>query len=144
MDRSELESQIAKYKSRRLKTRLANYSTFISIFLALSTFSNGYHLSSLFSLLLLLPLLAYFALQSLKLTRKTQALKTRMVYLRQMISGLTPPKFSFRQFLTQPNLAFRLSCILFFLVLFTTLARTSSAEALGEGGSAPYHLATTN
>jgi hypothetical protein len=128
MQPQELELQIKKFKARRLKTKLAHYGTLISLFLAFSTLSNGYHLSSLFSLLITLPLPLYFALQSLKLARKSRDLKTRMESLGDLIYGLTHPKFSIRKFLTQPNLAFRLSLALFFLVFMTTLARIRTPD----------------
>lgn len=117
MEREEIGRQIAKFKARRLKARLANYGTFVSIFLTLSILSSGYHLSSLFSFLLMLPLPLYFALQSYKLYHKIKSTHQPLAIDHQ------PSKFSFREFLTQPNLAFRLSLILFFLVGFTTLAR---------------------
>lgn len=128
MQPQELEIQIKKFKSRRLKTRLANYGTLVSIFLTLSIFADGFTPASLISFLLLLPLPLYFVLQSLKLGRKSRDLKTRMESLCDLISGLTPPKFSMRKFITQPSFAFRLSLILFFLVFFTTFSRLRTPD----------------
>lgn len=130
MERSELEAQIKKFKSRRLKARLANYGTFISIFLTLSTFARGFTSASLVSFLLIFPLPIYFGLQSIKLTRKSRAIKEHLSTLESSVS-LLESKFSFGKFLSQPNLAFRLSCILFFVVLFTTFARLRLSAQTG-------------
>jgi hypothetical protein len=116
-------NQIKKFKARRLKTKLAHYGTLISLFLTLSTLSNGYHLSSLFSLLITLPLPLYFVLQSLKLFHKMKS-----THLPSTIYHL-PSEFSFGTFLTQPNLAFRLSLALFFFVCLTTLARIRTPDS---------------
>lgn len=140
MNPEELAKQIRKFKSRQIKTRLAYYGTLLSLFLALSAFGRGATISSLISFLLILPLPLYFFLQSLKLYRKN---KTRMIPLSGIISGLSS-RFSFGKFISQPGFAFRLSLVLFFLVIFTTLARTSSAQAVSEGGSVPHHLSATN
>ena len=123
MNKEEIAKQINKFKARRLKTRLAHYSTLVSIFLTLSIFGRGVTESSLFAFLLVLPLPIYFILQSIKLAQKTRQLKTRMESLSDLISGLTQPQFSFGKFISQPSFAFRLSLILFFLISFTTLAR---------------------
>lgn len=141
MNKEEIARQIAKFKTRRLKSRLAGYGTFVSIFLTLSTLSGGLHLSTLFSLLLILPLPLYFVLQSLKFYKKNRDLKTRMESLNDLISGLTQPKFSLIKFISQPNLAFRLSLILFFLVVFTTFARLHTLEPVP---AITYNLSTNN
>ena len=136
MDKSELLTQIDKYKARRLKARLANYGTFVSIFLTLSIFAGGYQLSSLFSFLLILPLLLYFTLQSLRLARKSRTAKAHLSTLESNIS-LLESKFSFREFLTQPNFAFRLSLFLFLITIFTTFARLRAPEP---SPAVTYHL----
>ncbi len=137
MDKAYLLAQIDKYKARRLKARLANYGTFISLFLTLSIFSGGITLSTLMSLLLMLPLPLYFATQSLRLARKSRDIKARMVHLRQTISGLSQPQFSLKQFIFQPNFAFRLSLFLFLITLFTTFARLRAPEP---SPAVSYHL----
>lgn len=131
-----MDNQIAKYKARKVKTRLAYYGTLISLFLTFSVFGRGITFSSLVSLLLILPLPAYFLLQSLKLTRKNRQFKTHLAKLESGIWQIEA-KFSLGKFLSQPNFAFRLSLALLFLVLFTTLART---RQLDPNPAISYHL----
>lgn len=136
MQPQDIETQIRKFKSRRQKTRLAHYSFFISLFLTLSVFANGFTLSALFSFLLLLPLNLYFSLESFRLYRKSRSIKERLSHLESSIS-LLESKFSLRKFISQPSLSFRLTCLLFFVVLFTTFARIrtpSPSVAMSEGG----------
>lgn len=123
MNSEEVVSQIKKYKNRRLKTRLANYGSLTSVFLTLSIFSSGLTYSSLISFLIILPVPIYFLVQGYKLNKKSKAVHAHLVNLTKTI---TPPqlKFSLRAFLTQPNMTFRLTIALFFLVVFTTIART--------------------
>lgn len=123
MNREEVISQIRKYKNRRLKTRLANYGSLTSVFLTLSIFSSGLSSSALVSFLIILPVPVYFLLQGYKLNKKSKAVHAHLKNLTKTISP-TQLKFSLRAFLTQPNTAFRLTVILFFLVIFTTIART--------------------
>lgn len=116
-----MDKQIAKFKSRRGRARLARYSAIVSLLLLFSTLASGISPTSLTTFALVLPVPVYFCLQSLKLYRKN---KIQMEPLTSgLISGL-PTKFSFGKFLTQPSFAFRLSLILFFLIFFTTLARS--------------------
>ncbi len=123
MNKEEITRQIAKFKSRRLKTRLAHYSLLTSLLLTLSIFAGGFTQTSFTSFAFILPVPLYFGLQSFKLARKSRDLKTRMESLSDLISGLAQPKFSLVKFFTQPSLAFRLTLILFFLACFTSFAR---------------------
>jgi hypothetical protein len=127
MNPQEIKAQIVKFKARRLKARLANYSLFTSILLSLSIFTRGVNSSSLVSFLIILPLPLYFALQSLKLASKTRTLKERISTLESHITQLES-RFSFIKFLTQPGFTFRLSLILFFLVCLTTFARVRATN----------------
>lgn len=127
-----VDSQVAKYYSRKRKARLAYYGLLVSLFLSLSTLGSGPSLSSLFSLLLTLPLPLYFALQSLKLYRKTR--------LRPSIIDHEPVKFSFAEFISQPNWDFRFSLLLFFLVCFTMLSRIQSSTPTLTMNSQPLSL----
>ena len=127
MNPEELAQQIAKFKSRRHKTRLAYFCTLISLFLTFSSFASGITLYSLASFLLILPLPLYFTLQSYKLTRKSRSVQERLST--QESTCLAPDSpFSFTKFISQPSFAFRLSLLLFFLVFFTTLARTRTPD----------------
>ncbi len=112
-----VDRELVKYKSRVSRARLAYYSLTLSLFLTISSFGSGFSLSSLSALLLILPLPLYFGLQSLKLYHKTRLTPDYSITL------LPRDSFSFPQFLTQPNWAFRFSILLFFLVVLTTLAR---------------------
>lgn len=112
-----VDRELAKYRARLAKARLSYYGTFVSLLLTLSVLGSGLTFSSLLTLALMLPLPLYFTIQSLRLYRKT-----RLVPLVSDSYHLTS-KFSLGKFLTQPNLSFRLSLALLFLVLFTTFAR---------------------
>ena len=111
------------------KSHLAHYGTFISLFLTLSTLASGLTISTLLTFLLLMPLPLYFFLQSLKFYRKSRLIPHYPVTL------LPSYSFSLSQFLTQPNLSFRLSLLLLFLALFTTFARIHS-----DPPTLSYHL----
>ena len=96
MNPEELAQQIAKFKSRRHKTRLAYFCTLISLFLTFSSFASGITLYSLASFLLILPLPLYFTLQSYKLTRKSRSVQERLST--QESTCLAPDsQFSFTQ-----------------------------------------------
>jgi len=127
MNKDEIIQQINKYKARRLKSRLAHYSLLTSILLTLSVFASGISTTTLTALVLILPVPSYFALQSLKLSRKANLVKAKLENLKIQIDDL-PNQFSFIKFLTQPNLAFRLTLILFFIVAFTSFARLRSSS----------------
>jgi hypothetical protein len=127
MNRDEILEQIKVFKARRIKTRLANYGTTVSLFLGLSIFADGLTLSSLYSFLIFLPVIIYFFSQSLKFAKKSRKLKLRLKEL-ELSHYLLRPSFSLFKFVGQPNLAFRLSLALLFLILFTTLARLSTTN----------------
>lgn len=127
MNPQELRREVAKYKARRRKTRLAYYSLLISSLLALSSFSTGVHLATLTAFAFFFPLPLYFFFQSLKLFRKSHLLHRKVSELESNIS-LLESKFSFKKFISQPNLTFRLSLALLMLICFTTLARTRTAN----------------
>lgn len=128
MNRDEIALQINKFKARRIKSRLANYGTTVSIFLGLSIFAKGFTLSSLYSFLIFLPVITYFTLQTLKFAKKSRKIKQRLQELNSMTYALRPT-FSFINFLSQPSFAFRLTLILLFLVIFTTFARVQETPA---------------
>jgi hypothetical protein len=119
-----MDDQIARFKARRSKKRLSYYGFALSLFLTLASLGQGFTLSSLISLVLLLPLPLYFGLQSHKFYRKPS-----LHPLTSNSYSLTP-KFSLGEFITQPNWAFRLTLLLFFFTCFITLARVSSAPSL--------------
>ncbi len=127
MNKEEIARQIAKYKARRLKTKLAHYSLLTSILMTLSIFSGGITQTTLTSFVVMFPIPLYFGMQSLKLARKSQIIKERLSTLESNIS-LLESKFSVGKFLTQPSLAFRLTLILFFLACFTSFARLSTTQ----------------
>lgn len=127
MNASELQAQILKYKARRTKIRISHYSTFLSLALTLSIFAAGFTWSSLISFLIVIPVPLYFCLESLKFIRKSRQFTARFALLESHVNRLSS-KFSFRKFLTQPSLAFRLSLLLFFLLCLTTLARTRTRD----------------
>lgn len=143
MNREEIVSQIKKYKNRRLKSRLANYGSLVSIFLTLSIFGSGISLSSFVSFLIILPLPLYFIRESLKWNRKAKA---KQAQLDSLVEAITPveSKFSLASFLTQPNMTFRLTLILFFLVIFTTIARTRESSASLSQTQINYQIASQN
>lgn len=141
MNKEEIVRQIAKFKARRLKTRLAHYSLLTSLLLTLSIFAGGLNTTSLTSLVIIFPIPFYFALQSLKLARKSNLIKAHLSNLESNIS-LLESKFSLGKFITQPSLAFRLTLILFFLACFTTFARMSTAQ--NTSTSITYNLSTNN
>ncbi len=128
MNRDEIALQITKFKARRIKSRLANYGTTVSIFLGLSIFAKGFTLSSFYSFLIFLPVITYFILQTLKFAKKSRKIKLRLQEL-QSLNYEGWPTFSFINFLSQPSFAFRLSLILLFLVIFTTFARVKETPA---------------
>lgn len=127
MNATELRSQVLKYKARRIKIRLAHYSTFISLLLTLSIFAGGFTWSALISFLLILPVPLYFSLESLKFIRKSRQFKARYSLLESHVARLSS-KFSWGKFLTQPSFSFRLSLLLFVLLCLTTLARARAPE----------------
>ena len=129
MNPAELATRIKKFKARRLKARLSYYGTFVSLFLTLSPFGSGFSLTTLVAFLLILPLPLYFMLQSLKLYRKAHQLPSTNYQL--------PQRFSLYQFLSQPSFTFRLSLVLFFLVILTTLARVHTPDT---DPALTYHL----
>jgi hypothetical protein len=90
-----------------------------------------------------LPLPLYFALQSFKLYHKTIKSKAHLAFLQSSIANLGS-QFSFGKFISQPNLAFRLSLVLFFLVLFTTLARLRAPDPTLTESTNYQVLSTTN
>ena len=128
MTREDIALQIKKYKSRRLKSRLAHYGTSTSIFLALSIFANGVTLSAFYSFALFAPVLAYFLLESYKFAKKSHKIKLRLSELESLTYSLSPT-FSITKFFSQQSFTFRLTLILFILVLFTSLARIRSSDA---------------
>ncbi len=119
-----MDEQIARYKARRSKKRLSYYGLALSLFLTVASLAQGITLPSLLSFTLLFPLPLYFGLQSYKFYRKSSLhpLTPNSYYLKS--------KFSFGEFITQPNWAFRLSLLLFFLTCFITLARISATPTL--------------
>lgn len=127
MNATELRSQVLKYKARRIKIRLAHYSTFISLLLTLSIFAGGFTWSALISFLLILPVPLYFSLESLKFIRKSRQFKARYLLLESHVARLSS-KFSWSKFLTQPSFSFRLSLLLFVLLCLTTLARARQPD----------------
>ena len=126
MNKEELEREIAKFKARKSKTRLAYYSLAVSLFLVLSSFGNGLTLASLITCILILPLPLYFGLQCLKLTRKLRAQRAKSAELESL--AIEPSQFSLIKFLTQPNFSFRLSLVLLLLVGLTTIARLRAPQ----------------
>lgn len=137
MNKADLVAQITKYKARRLKTRLAHYCTTLSLLLVLSILSSD---SFLTSLLLVLPLPLYFARESYKLARKSSLIKQKLQSLQATARSLDS-RFSLKSFLTQNNFSFRLTLILFFLVIFTTFARLSDSNT---NSTITYHLESNN
>lgn len=137
MNKEEIARQIAKFKARRLKTRLAHYSLLTSLLLTLSIFAGGLNSSTLTSFFVMLPVPLYFGMQSLKLARKSRLIKERLSTLESNIS-LLESKFSVGKFFTQPSLAFRLTLILFFLACFTSFARLSDSQ--NTSSSITYNL----
>lgn len=127
MNKEEIARQIAKFKARRLKTKLAHYSLLTSLLLTLSIFASGITQASLTSFIVMLPIPLYFGMQSLKFARKSQLVKERLSTLESHIQTLES-KFSLAKFITQPSLAFRLTLILFFLACFTSFARLRPAD----------------
>lgn len=127
MHKDDIARQIEKYKSRRRKTKLAHYSAFVSIFLLLSIFADGITARDFFPFLITLPLPLYFGFESLKLARKSKLLKQKLANVQTQL--INSSRFSLISFLTQPSLPFRLTLILFLLVIFTTFARTSHPDA---------------
>lgn len=121
-----MDEQIARLKARHTKKRLSYYGFALSLILTLAALSQGLNLSTLLTTCLILPLPLYFGLQSLKFYRKSQ---TQMEPLTSGLISESSSQFSLWQFLSQPNWAFRLSCLLFFMVLFTTLARLRSPNS---------------
>ncbi len=140
MNKAEIERQIAKFKARRLKTRLAHYSLLTSLLLTASIFAGGLTMTTFTSLIVTFPIPLYFGMQSLKLARKSQVIKERLSTLESNIS-LLESKFSVGKFLTQPSLAFRLTLVLFFLVCFTSFARLSNSNT---SSTITYHLESSN
>lgn len=136
MNPEETAKKIAKFKARRLKAKLANYASFTSLFLSLSIFTSGFTPTSFISFLIILPLPLYFFRESLRFAQKSRIIKQNLAILESSIS-LLESKFSFKQFISQPNFTFRLSCILFFLVLFTTFARVRTQDI---SPTVTYHL----
>lgn len=136
MQQDEIQHQIAKFKTRRLKTRLAHYSMLTSSFLALSIFGSGFTRSTLLTFLLVLPLPLYFCLETFKLARKNRVLKARLNQLESSVYHLSS-KFSLGSFVTQPSLSFRLCLILFFLACFTMIARVRTTDPVP---TLSYHL----
>lgn len=142
MNKDEVTQQIQKFKARRIKNRLANYGTTVSIFLGLSIFARGFTLSSLYSFLIFLPVITYFLLQTLKFAKKARKIKLRLQELQSLTYDLRPT-FSVINFLKQPSFAFRLTLMLFFLVLFTTFARLRTPDPTLTQ-STTYHVLSTN
>lgn len=128
MNAQELSRQIAKFKARRTKTRLSFYGSIISLFLLFSTLGSGITTTSIVSFLMLLPLPAYFILQSIKLSKKNYRLKEHSALILNTAESISST-FSLGRFITQPNLTFRLTLILILLAFFTTLARTRAEES---------------
>lgn len=128
MNADELNRQIARFKARRTKTRLAYYGSLVSLFLLFSTLGNGISIASLISFFMLLPLPGYFIMQSLKLSKKNSRLKEQTSLILNSLDSFST-KFSLAKFLTQPNLTFRLTLVLILLAFFTTLARTRIEES---------------
>lgn len=120
-----MDEQIARYKARRTKKRLSYYGLALSSLLTFAGLTQGFTLPSLMSTILLLPLPLYFGLQSLKYYRKT-----RLDQSHNSLFIIHNSSFSLGEFFTQPNWAFRLSLLLFFLTCFITLARVSSAPTI--------------
>lgn len=127
MNAQELNRQIAKFKARRTKTRLSYYGSVASLFLLFSTLGGGISITSLVSFLMLVPLPAYFIIQSIKLSKKNYRLKEHSALILNSADSISS-KFSIGKFITQPNLTFRLTLILILLAFFTTLARTRAEE----------------
>lgn len=123
MQPTELNAQISKYKLRRSKLRLSLYNTCIASILGISIFSSGLNLQSLLTFLVILPVPLYFALQSHKFYLKVAKLKTHVQILSSSLAS-NSTRFSFLQFISQPNLAFRLTLFLFIFALFTSIAFT--------------------
>lgn len=139
MNRDDIQAQISKYKSRRLKSRLANYATLVSLFLSLSIFSSGFTQSTFLSFMLFAPVLVYFCLQSNKYISKSRQIKLRLKELNSMTYDRWPT-FSLINFLKQPSFAFRLSLVLLFLALFTTFARVKEGAPSANLQSMTYNL----
>lgn len=143
MHKDELARQIAKYKARRLKTKLAKYGALTSVLLLFSLFADGATINDLYPFCLALPLPIYFLRESLKLARKSRKLKLKLLELQTSLSDF-PTRFSFVKFITQPTLSFRLTLILFLLVIFTSLAATRVTPKSTAALIAPYSSATNH